>query len=218
MEHDVLIIDDHLLLSQLVADQLQRDGLRTLVADLDLDLRTHASSSYQLVLLDLELGEGRPVGLDLIEPLLEVGCPILVMTGTTDDRRIAEAILRGASGVFRKDNGIEDLFCAIRSALAGEPLPPTDHERLRLLTSYEAHRRRAEMLSAPFATLSAKEGEVLVHLADGMTVGEIADESFTSVSTVRSHIKAIHRKLGVNTQLRAVAMMREAGWQPPLAS
>lgn len=215
---DVLIVDDHLLLAQLVADQLQRDGLTTVVADLDVDLQHLGTERYRLVLLDLELGEGRPVGLDLISPLLAIGCPILVMTGTTDERRIAEALLRGASGVFRKEAGLDDLFRSIRAGLAGEALPPNDHERLRLLTLSERSRRRSEELRAPFLTLSAKECEVLEQLADGLTAAEIADETFTAISTVRSHVKSIHRKLGVNSQLRAVAMMREAGWSSPVAN
>jgi DNA-binding NarL/FixJ family response regulator len=217
MNNHVLIIDDHLLLSQLVADRLTSDGFTASIADLESDLDALGQQSYALVLLDLELGEGRPIGLDLIEPLLEVADQVLVMTGTTDDRRVAEALLRGASGVFRKEDGLDDLIASVHGAFAGQTLPPTDHERLRLFTAYEQHRRRSEVLLAPFSTLSPREGEVLVRLADGLTVSEIADETFTSVSTVRSHIKAIHRKLGVNNQLRAVAMMREAEWSPPVA-
>ena len=211
---DVLIVDDHLLLSQMVAQQLESEGLTCTVADLEADLDDLSREPYRLVLLDLELGEGRPIGLDLIAPLLAVGSAVLVMTGTTDDRRVADALLRGASGVFRKEKGVAALFDCVRAALANEPLPPNDHERLNLFTKFEQDRRRTQELQAPFHNLSAREGEVLNHLADGLNVNEIADQTFTSVSTVRSHVKAIHRKLGVNNQLRAVAMMREADWTP----
>ena len=63
-----------------------------------------------------------------------------------------------------------------------------------------------------FATLTEREQVVLAELIEGHCAEDIAKGAFVSISTVRSQIKAILQKLGVNSQLAAVAMARRAGW------
>jgi DNA-binding CsgD family transcriptional regulator len=53
--------------------------------------------------------------------------------------------------------------------------------------------------------LTAREKEVLKHLADGYNYQEIADKIFISVDTVRHHIRNIYKKLHVHSQSEAVA-------------
>ena len=57
-----------------------------------------------------------------------------------------------------------------------------------------------------------RERQVLVGLAGGRTVDEIARDGRVSAATVRTQVRAILTKLGVRTQLAAVAQAREAGW------
>jgi DNA-binding NarL/FixJ family response regulator len=63
-----------------------------------------------------------------------------------------------------------------------------------------------------FARLTEREQVVLSELMEGHCAEDIAKGAFVSISTVRSQIKAILHKLGVNSQLAAVAMARRAGW------
>ena len=63
-----------------------------------------------------------------------------------------------------------------------------------------------------FDILTEREQVVLAELMEGHCADEIANAAFVSISTVRSQIKAIRNKLGVNSQLAAVAMARRAGW------
>ena len=49
-------------------------------------------------------------------------------------------------------------------------------------------------------------------IVDGSTADEIAAREFVAVSTVRTHIRSILDKLGVNSQLAAVALARRSGW------
>jgi DNA-binding CsgD family transcriptional regulator len=55
---------------------------------------------------------------------------------------------------------------------------------------------------------------VLAHLVNARTADEIAAAEFVSMATVRSQIQAVLRKLGVNSQLAAVALANERGWTP----
>jgi DNA-binding NarL/FixJ family response regulator len=64
----------------------------------------------------------------------------------------------------------------------------------------------------PLGSLTAKEGEVLRALMAGTPAPEVARELNVSVSTVRNHIRAILGKLGVRSQLAAVAAAYRAGW------
>ena len=55
---------------------------------------------------------------------------------------------------------------------------------------------------------------MLQGLVRGMSAEEIAADTYVSIATVRSHIRAILQKLGVNSQLAAVAAATKAGWRP----
>ncbi|WP_247706871.1 LuxR C-terminal-related transcriptional regulator [Streptomyces liliiviolaceus] len=62
---------------------------------------------------------------------------------------------------------------------------------------------------APVESLSARERDVLRHLAQMMTTEEIADELYVSVNTVKTHLKSVYRKLAVTRRSAAVRRARE---------
>lgn len=64
------------------------------------------------------------------------------------------------------------------------------------------------------AALSPREQEVLTHMMSGRTARAIAEEDYVSIATVRSHIRAVLTKLGVTSQLAAVAVAHRHGWWP----
>jgi LuxR family maltose regulon positive regulatory protein len=60
-------------------------------------------------------------------------------------------------------------------------------------------------------SLTAKEREVLGHLEELLTTEEMAEKMFVSVNTIRTHVRSILRKLGVNRRNSAVRRARELG-------
>ena len=74
-----------------------------------------------------------------------------------------------------------------------------------LLGELQSHRRDRAVRQSRFHQLSVRESEVLEELMAGKSAADIADESYVSIATIRSQIKAILRKLEVNSQLAAVA-------------
>ena len=103
------------------------------------------------------------------------------------------------------------LLATIRETVAGRRVMPTAAER-DLLGELHSHRRdRAAQLSR-FHQLSVRESEVLEELMAGKSAADIATESYVSIATIRSQIKAILRKLEVNSQLAAVALAYRSGW------
>jgi DNA-binding NarL/FixJ family response regulator len=115
--------------------------------------------------------------------------------------------------VVSKGAGFEQLVDAVRRALAGEQVLPEDR-RQTLLAAARARRRDDAARLAPFVALSRREQAVLAGLVAGEPAEVIAERAFVSLATVRSQIRAILLKLGVNSQLAAVALARDAGWPP----
>jgi DNA-binding NarL/FixJ family response regulator len=87
-------------------------------------------------------------------------------------------------------------------------------KREELLDELRAHRASLERNLSPFERLTPKEARILGALVDDMSAEEIAADHFVALTTVRSQIQAILQKLGVRSQLAAVAVANRAGWTP----
>ena len=212
---DLLLVDDHELLAQSLSWALQAEGLQVAVApptsvqDI-LDAVTDADPG--VVLLDLDLGR-LGSALPLVGGICELGPVVVMLTGVTDRVRLAECLEAGASGLLDKSASFADLVQGIREALELGALIPA-HRRDQLLAELRHERTERSKRLAPFERLSMREREVLAALLDGRSAEAIATESFVSVTTVRSQIRAVLLKLGVNSQLAAVALARRQGWPP----
>jgi DNA-binding NarL/FixJ family response regulator len=212
----VLLVEDHQLLAGTLAMALRAEGL---------DVTTAAGPSPEavvdvagamapvLVLLDLDLGPPLGNGLDMIRPLIDAGATVVVVTGVTDRARLGRCLEAGASGVISKATEFERLVDAVRGAAEGRPIL-REAERHDLLAEARTRRRVDDERLGPFRTLSPREQAVLAGLVAGASAETIAHRSYVSLATVRSQIRAILLKLGVNSQLAAVALAREAGWSP----
>ena len=212
----LLIVEDHELLAGTMALALRQRGLEVHTAagpSPDAVVDRARQLAPVLVLLDLELGPPLGSGLDLIRPLTEAGARVVMVTGVTDRARLGACVEAGASGLVSKAGGFEGLVETVQRAAEGAPLL-RDDERQVLLGEVRHSRRADRDRLAPFGALSPREQAVLARLLDGEAAETIADRTYVSVATVRSHIRAILLKLGVNSQLAAVALARRAGWSP----
>jgi RNA polymerase sigma factor (sigma-70 family) len=90
--------------------------------------------------------------------------------------------------------------------LAHDRLERSGAQPRELIGQWLAFSRQRRDVAARMQTLTDREREVLQRLHAGMTVREIADEADVTESTVRSQVKAILRKLEVNSQIAAVAV------------
>lgn len=212
----VAIVEDHDLLSQSLAFALTNLGIHvTRVADPHpaAVLQTLRELEQDLVLLDYDLGDAG-VGVDLVRPITQLGVKVVMLTGETDPVRLAECVEAGAIGIISKKEPFERLIDNVSDVVTGRVILSTG-ARERMLADLRAHRSREGEKLAPFQRLTVRECEVLQDLLEGKNAERIANESFVSVATVRSHIKSLLAKLGVNSQLAAVAMARRSGWASP---
>ena len=209
----VVIVDDHELLATALAVALRQRGLDIeAIAQpaCDVVVDTVSRLAPVLVLLDLDLGS-HGSGLDLIQPLTRAGGRVVMMTGVDDRARLGACVEAGAVGIVNKTVGFDELVAAIRRAADGEDLL-TAHQRQILMAALDDGRQADRLRAAPFLTLSPREQAVLARMVAGESAETIAARSYVSLATVRSQIRSILTKLGVNTQLAAVAMARRESW------
>ena len=210
----VLIVDDHQLLATSLAVALRQQGVQVDVSapsnpgELAATVRRLAPV---LVLLDLDLGPGAGPGVDLVRPLIDAGGRVVMLTGVLERVRLAACVEAGAAGIVSKASGFENLVDTVRRAAGGEALL-TAAQRHDLLGELRDARQADRDRAAPFLRLSPRERAVLARLAAGDSAETIAASSFVSLATVRSQIRAVLAKLGVSSQLAAVALARNAGW------
>lgn len=207
----ILLLEDHALLAESLAIALRaRDAtVRLLPLDATVDeLRAVAAREQDpLVLLDLDLGNGRS-GAPLVAPLRTAGARVLIVTGSDDRAAIAAAV-----GYVHKSQTFDTLVTVTHDAALGRPVLAPE-ERQRLVAEACAREAEERARRAVLDGLTRTERGVLARLMAGDSAEEIAAARVVSVATTRTQIQAILRKLGVNSQLAAVAAAREAGFQP----
>ncbi len=212
----VLIVEDHGLLAESLLLALRAEGLdaeRVAPVTIDGILSEARRLSPTVVLLDLDLGGEIGSSVGLIPPLQELGAQVVMVTGITDPARLAECLEAGATGLIDKTTSFDQLVDSVREvAELGTIVSPTRREAL--LAELRRQRRDDQRRREPFERLTPREREVFAALMDGKPAEVIATESFVSLATVRSQIRTILLKLGVNSQLAAVALARRNGWTP----
>jgi DNA-binding NarL/FixJ family response regulator len=209
----VLVVDDHELLVQMLVASLRARDLDAEPAPLDSAAAVVAAAeeiAADLVLLDLDLGDPIGDGTDLVTPLVAIGTRVLVLTGAGESRA-GRAIERGAVGALRKDVGLDQLVRTVVAAARGEAVMDLQQRRDVVAAARAARRADAET-AALFDRLSPREATVLRALADGASVGRIAESDHVSEATVRTQVRGVLTKLGVGSQLEAVALARRSGW------
>lgn len=211
----VLIIDDHALVASILTGALSARGFEARATDVlneDAVLRTFDSFRPHVVLLDLDLGHGRS-GKSLVGPLTAAGANVVMLTGTSDPVLLAECMEAGAVGLLSKGGRVDDIIATIERVL-GEGSAFSPSVRSKLQEALSRHRDDEAAAHDVFGSLTRREEEVLAALVAGRTARQIASDSFTSIGTVRGHIQSVLDKLGVHSQLAAVAKTQKANWRP----
>ena len=204
------IVDDHRFLAQTLALALQEADFDAVLIDPadDVVLRVRQWQA-SVVLLDLNLERG--VSGDELIPALSSERAVVVLTAENDHARWGECLLAGAVGVLPKSSPLEDVVGAVELAARGDSVV-TGAQRITWLRAADHRRAETESALAPFRRLTPREEEVLAALVDGEPALAIAERAIVSEATVRSHIRSVLSKLGVGSQLQAVAKARRAGW------
>jgi DNA-binding NarL/FixJ family response regulator len=136
-----------------------------------------------------------------------------MLTAETRRSVLATCLEAGAVGWLGKDTFLDDVVSALDDVLDGTPLIGRG-AREALIDELRIERAGQRRALSPFEQLTQRERDVLAALVEGMSAEEIADTQFVALATVRSQIRAVLRKLGVRSQLAAVAQANRVGWAP----
>lgn len=132
--------------------------------------------------------------------------PWLVLTGTSPGPAWGGLRIAGAAAVRPSDLPLAAVEALIRRLAAGEPDPESVAAEGQV-ESWRAVQAQHGELQRRLDSLTPRELQVLTMLREGVRVQEIARRLGLSETTVRSQVRAVLRKLGVRSQLRAVAML-----------
>lgn len=194
----VLIADDHALM---------RAGLRLLLATQPdiavvgecgthqdvLDTLRDAAPCIDVVTLDLTMPGGPPAALIADIVRAHPSTRVLVVTMHDDPSYARMALAAGAAGYVVKSAADRELLQALRAVASGGT-----HRGIAGEPARDADRRPAPIGQTPLDTLSEREREVLVLVAQGHTSQQIADRLFLSVKTIESYRSRLMTKLGLS--------------------
>jgi len=207
----LLVEDDPPIRTRLaVALASQGDCIVTTAGSLQQARSLLAQLQPDLIVSDLRLPDGLAV--DLLAEARErhPRVEILVISVLGDETTILAAIAAGASGYLLKDALPEDIHATALEVLSGgSPISPSiarfivRHMRSQAAGG-ETDPGAGSGTAAPAAHLTPRELDILWGIAKGLTYNEIAERLGLSRHTVPTHIKAIYRKLQVQTRGEAV--------------
>jgi DNA-binding NarL/FixJ family response regulator len=201
----VAIVEDHAMVAEgfarIIAAEadLECVGIASTLAEA-MPLVEHTSPDVVLMDFHLPDGDGSQGTRDVLAR--RPSTKVMMLSGAHGDDLAARAIEAGCSGFLKKTRPASDIVTSIRAVARGELVVSAD-ELAGVLERFRS--------GAVGGSLTAREREVLRHLARGQSNEDIAKELYVSLHTVRNHVQNILTKLNAHSKLSAVAIGMRLG-------
>jgi two-component system, NarL family, nitrate/nitrite response regulator NarL len=210
---NVAVLTGRPLVVELIFEGLNAQGVRVNRCgrneELALALRTAANGG--VIIMDGVINSDLNDRLNLVSRCRELGGEVLVVMVDDNSVSAGEWVEAGASGVLLNTASMHDLHETV-SRLSRHEIVLGVAVREGILAKLRAHRQATSERQAAFHQLTRREAQVLRELATGANPEEVARISFVSLNTVRSQIRSVLAKLGVNSVVAAVALAYRSGW------
>jgi two-component system response regulator DevR len=200
----VFLLDDH---------EIVRDGIAHLLTTAGgMDVAGEAATAGEamrripavrpdVAVLDARLPDGNGIDVcrDIRSAMPSVRC--LILTSYDDEDAVFAAVMAGASGYLLKEIRGTSLVDAIRQVAAGKSLldPAVTEQLLARLRAGERRDPRSE-------SLTDREREILMLIADGLTNRQIGERLYLAEKTVKNHVTSILLKLGMQRRTQAAVL------------
>ncbi len=213
----IMIVDDHALVRRGMA-YVVREGF----PDAEVVEAAGAEEALRLMRedpVDIALVDVRMPDLDGLELLRAMKAewpdvPVVMLSSFENSLYVRRALAEGAAGYMLKDATPEDLSQAIRVALSGSGNVLSPRVIQNLFEDVDGSGAGEGPRRSEF-NLTQREQDILALLAEGRSNREIAQRLYLSEKTVKAHLAAIFRKLGVTNRTQAAMAAVHMGIGPP---
>ncbi|NRA87496.1 MAG: response regulator transcription factor [Rhizobiales bacterium] len=210
MVKKVVIADDHPLFRAALKQAIRKISANTKIMEVSSLSETSSillnEKNIDLLLLDIHMSDSDGfAGLIMYKqayPLI----PIVIVSASEDSKIVKNAIDFGASGFIPKSADLSLIREAINIIFNGQSWwPNTDSHTLHKSVSQQ----NSEEISSLFLTLTPTQSKVFMAISEGLLNKQIAFKMDISESTIKTHITAIFKKLGINSRTQAVIFAKD---------
>lgn len=201
----VLVVDDHPSVREGTKAILEaEDGIKvsTLNPPFTVEaIQQHEFNQYDIVLMDMNLGESN--GIELSKAILELNelSKIILFTGFDVTDYMEDALNVGLYGVISKTESKENLLCYIDQAMNGNIIIPYSLYRDLFI------QKKIEKDTM----LNEREKSILIEIEKGLTNQDVADKLHLSKRSIEYSLTTIYNKLGCNGRTEAVLIAKAKG-------
>ena len=200
----IMLVDDHLIMRDGLQEVLERTGEYEIVGQADDGeeaVEMAPSLAPDVIIMDVIM----PVkdGIDACREIKDLlpDTHVLILTASTEEDTVVQAVAAGATGYLQKISGKDKLISTIRDVSRGEFRMPGEVMR----RVFQGIRSSAEITTSPeLNRLTGREQDILRLFSRGLSYAEIAELKGNRPLTIRNAVYAIQSKLGVKTKQELV--------------
>ena len=210
----ILIIDDHPLFREGLKAIIRGDTRYEVVGEAGngVDaMRIIKAQSPDLVLLDIALPDRTGIELTGEIKSLSSKTRIMIVSMHSKVDYIVKAFQAGATGYVVKDSAAERLLQGIDAVLRGEYFLDSSVSHKVVKKLMESPKEEAKITDRGYETLTSREQEILVLLAEGLSAKEVAEKLFISPRTVENHRSSMMRKLNLHSNHELIRYAAKLG-------
>ena len=207
----VMLVDDHEIMRDGLREVLERSGDFEVVGqagDGAAAVRVAQSLRPDVIIMDVMMPLKN--GIDACREITDIlpDTRVLILTASSEEDAVMEAVAAGATGYLQKYSGKEKLLRTVRDVAEGEYRIPSD-----VIRRVFAGIRHAEqqLKTRELSRLTAREREILTLFSQGLSYAEIADVRGNQPLTIRNAIYGIQDKLGIDTKQELVVWAVQNG-------
>ena len=197
----VAVVNDYELVVVGVAAILQRYPDQVTVVELDSG--TNPEAEVDLVLYD-SFAQGQGAALDVASLVGHTEAKVVVYSWNTQPELVEQSLAAGASGYVSKSVSGEDLVKQLVLICGGEVIVPPDEDCDGAVGRWPGDEHG----------LSPREAEVLALICQGLSNDDICNRAFLSINTVKTYVRTLYRKIGVDSRTQAVLWGIDHGFRP----
>ena len=207
----VMVVDDHPIMRKGIGDVLEASGRFDVVGQAgDGEEAVEAAGELVPEVIVMDVIMPRKDGIDACREVMELlpGTKVMMLTASSEEDAVIEAVAAGATGYLQKYSPPEELVDTVVDVAEGRLRIPDSAVR-RVFAMLRGSRR--PFLSKPLDRLTELERDILVMFASGRSYPDIAESRGNSAVTVRNTLYRIQNKLGIGTKQELVVWVVRNG-------